>query len=100
MSDDARLLVVEHLSTTFATHHGPLAAVGDVSFELNRNETLGIVGESGSGKTVLARTIMGLQPRTNVEVTGSVLLNGHQMVGASEAEKRKYWGTEVAMVFQ
>jgi peptide/nickel transport system ATP-binding protein len=49
---------------------------------------------------VLARTIMGLQPRTNVTVSGSVLLNGHQMVGASEAEKRKYWGTEVAMVFQ
>ena len=49
---------------------------------------------------MLARTIMGLQPRSNVEVTGSVLLNGHQMVGVSEDEKRKSWGTEVAMVFQ
>ena len=59
---------------------------------LDKNETLGIVGESGSGKTVLARTIMGLQPRANVEVTGSVLLNGHQMVGVSEDEKRKILG--------
>jgi peptide/nickel transport system ATP-binding protein len=100
VSNAERLLVVEDLATTFATPTGPLAAVGGVSLSLGRNETLGIVGESGSGKTVLARTIMGLQPRTNVTVTGSVLLNGHQMVGASEDEKRKYWGTEVAMVFQ
>jgi peptide/nickel transport system ATP-binding protein len=49
---------------------------------------------------VLSRTIMGLQPRHNVTVTGSVLLNGHEMVGASENAKRKLWGTEVAMVFQ
>ncbi len=95
-----KLLVVKDLATTFNTSAGPLPAVGGVSFDLNKNETLGIVGESGSGKTVLARTIMGLQPRTNVAVTGSVLLNGHEMVGVSEAEKRKYWGTEVAMVFQ
>jgi len=100
VSDAERLLVVEDLATTFETATGPLAAVGGVSLTLDKNETLGIVGESGSGKTVLARTIMGLQPRTNVTVTGSVLLNGHQMVGVSEAEKRKYWGTEVAMVFQ
>jgi peptide/nickel transport system ATP-binding protein len=95
-----KLLVVNNLTTTFATLAGPLTAVGNVSFELNTNETLGIVGESGSGKTVLSRTIMGLQPRHNVTVTGSVLLNGHEMVGASENAKRKLWGTEVAMVFQ
>jgi peptide/nickel transport system ATP-binding protein len=67
---------------------------------LGNNETIGVVGESGSGKTVLARTIMGLQPRTNVTVTGSVLLEGHEMVGVSEDEKRALWGTEVAMIFQ
>jgi peptide/nickel transport system ATP-binding protein len=92
--------VVKDLTTTFATLAGPLTAVGGVSFDLEKNETMGIVGESGSGKTVLSRTIMGLQQRTNVTVTGSVLLNGKQIVGASENEKRKLWGTEVAMVFQ
>jgi peptide/nickel transport system ATP-binding protein len=101
MSEEtAKLLVVRDLTTTFATLGGPLPAVAGVSFDLNKNETLGIVGESGSGKTVLSRTIMGLQQRTNVTVTGSVLLNGHEMVGASEKEKRTLWGTEVAMVFQ
>jgi len=98
--NDNTLLVVKDLHTTFDTPRGPLAAVGGVSFELEQNETLGIVGESGSGKTVLSRTIMGLQPRSNVEVTGSVLLNGFEVVGASEKEKRDIWGLEVAMVFQ
>lgn len=95
-----QLLVVKDLATTFQTATGPLPAVGGVSFELGQNETLGIVGESGSGKTVLSRTIMGLQPRTNVEVTGSVQLNGFEVVGAREEAKRAIWGTEVAMVFQ
>jgi len=98
MSD--ALLVVKDLAATFHTAAGPLPAVGGVSFELEKNETLGIVGESGSGKTVLARTIMGLQPRTNVTITGSVLLNGVQTVGASEDEMRRLWSTEVSMVFQ
>jgi peptide/nickel transport system ATP-binding protein len=100
VSDTPKLLQVRDLATTFATAGGPLPAVGGVSFDLMQNETLGIVGESGSGKTVLSRTIMGLQQRTNVTVTGSVLLNGNEMVGASEDFKRNLWGTEVAMIFQ
>ncbi len=95
-----RLLEVTDLRTTFRTVAGAVPAVGGVSFDLQGNETLAIVGESGSGKTVLGRTIMGLQPRTNVDVTGSVLLNGHQVVGASERTMRTMWATEVAMVFQ
>ncbi len=100
MSEGSTLLVVKDLTTTFQTPAGPLPAVGGVSFSLDANETLGIVGESGSGKTVLSRTIMGLQPRRNVDVGGSVLLNGFEVVGASEQAKRAIWGLEVAMVFQ
>jgi peptide/nickel transport system ATP-binding protein len=99
VSDD-KLLVVTDLTTTFATAGGDLTAVNHVSFDLARNETLGIVGESGSGKTVLSRTIMGLQPRVNTTVTGSSIIDGFEVVGASENDKRTIWGTEVAMVFQ
>ena len=99
MSGD-KLLVVKDLTTTFATAGGDLPAVAGVSFDLARNETLGIVGESGSGKTVLSRTIMGLQPRVNTTVTGSSIIDGFEVVGASENDKRTIWGTEVAMVFQ
>ena len=94
------LLNVQDLRTVFKTAAGDLPAVGGVSFELNENESLGIVGESGSGKTVLARSIMGIQPRVNTTVSGSVLLNDHQMVGATDDEKRHIWGTDVSMIFQ
>ena len=100
MSNVDKLLVVRNLTTTFDTASGPLVAVGDVSIDLDANETLGIVGESGSGKTVLSRTIMGLQPRSRVSVTGSVLVNGFEVVGASEVRKREIWGLTVAMIFQ
>jgi peptide/nickel transport system ATP-binding protein len=100
VSENEELLVVKDLHTTFTTPSGPLAAVGGVTFTMNRNETLGIVGESGSGKTVLSRTIMGLQPRLNVTVEGSSRLNGFEVVGASEKAKRAIWGLEVAMIFQ
>jgi oligopeptide/dipeptide ABC transporter ATP-binding protein len=94
------LLEVKNLSTTFNTQRGDLCAVADVSFHLGRDETLGIVGESGSGKTVLTRTIMGLQPRRNVTVEGSVLLNGFEVINAPEGALRKIWGRDVAMIFQ
>ncbi len=99
-NETKNIVEVENLSTTFHTSRGDLPAVGGVSFTLKENETLGVVGESGSGKTVLSRTIMGLQPRTNVTVSGSALLDGHQIVNAKEADLRKIWGTTVAMVFQ
>ncbi len=94
------LLRVREVTTTFDTPTGPLTAVDAVSFDLAAHESLGVVGESGSGKTVLSRTIMGLQPRRGVSVTGSVLLNGTEVVGASERAKRELWGRQVAMVFQ
>jgi peptide/nickel transport system ATP-binding protein len=97
---DPELLQVDELSTVFTTPRGQLAAVDKVSFHVGRNETIGIVGESGSGKTVLSRTVMGLQPRYGVTVSGSILLDGHQIVGADDREKRELWGKEVAMIFQ
>ena len=99
MSDET-LLRVREVTTTFDTPQGRLTAVDAVSFDLGAHESLGVVGESGSGKTVLSRTIMGLQPRRGVGVTGSVLLNGIEVVGATEEAKRELWGRQVAMVFQ
>ena len=96
----APLLTVENLKTSFRTPRGRVRAVDGVSFSLQRGRTLGIVGESGSGKTVLSRTIMGLLPRRNVEVTGKVTYQGRDITGASAQVMRGVWGTEMAMVFQ
>jgi peptide/nickel transport system ATP-binding protein len=97
---DGHLLVVDDLRTRFRTERGTVRAVDGVSFSLDRGRTLGIVGESGSGKTVLSRTIMGLLPARNVEVTGSVRYEGRDITGAPNSVMRAIWGTEMAMVFQ
>jgi len=94
------LLRVKDLRTTFSTPRGSLTAVDGVSFELGRGETLGIVGESGSGKTVLARSVMGLLPRSNTTQAGSILFEQTEIVGAQEATLREIWGAKIAMVFQ
>ncbi|MBA2280640.1 MAG: ABC transporter ATP-binding protein [Acidimicrobiia bacterium] len=98
--DQGTLLVVEDLRTAFRTPRGRVKAVDGVSFSLDRGKTLGVVGESGSGKTVLARSIMGLLPKRNVEVSGRVTYEDRDITGASPAVMRHVWGTEMAMVFQ
>ena len=100
VASESVLLSVRDLTTTFATNAGPLRAVDGVSFDLGREEVLGVVGESGSGKTVLSRTIIGLLARSRVTVSGSVRLDGVEIVGASENAMRQLWSTRVAMVFQ
>jgi peptide/nickel transport system ATP-binding protein len=95
----APLLEVVDLSTQFSTSRGLLKAVDNVSFTLERGETIGIVGESGSGKSVLVRTIMNLLPRT-ATVTGTVRFDGRDVNALSRQERKHFWGTQMAMVFQ
>src|SRR4051794_26393584 len=93
------LLRVEHLTTTFPTSRGKLRAVDDVSFELDQGETIGIVGESGSGKSVLVRSVMNLLPRT-ASVQGEVYFEGRDVRSLPKADRKHFWGPEIAMVFQ
>ncbi len=98
--ESGHLLEVTELSTSFRTDRGLVRAVTDVSLVLDRGKTLGIVGESGSGKSVLSRSIMGLLPGRNVERSGSVRFEGHEIAGLNAKDMRAYWGDEMAMVFQ
>jgi peptide/nickel transport system ATP-binding protein len=74
-------------------------AVDGVSFVLADGEILAIVGESGSGKTVTARALLGLLP-PNAEVSGTVVVDGHDVSNASPAQLRSMRGSSAAMVFQ
>lgn len=74
-------------------------AVDDLSFTLGEQERLGIIGASGSGKSVTALAMIGLLPET-AHVTGSIRLNGRELVGAPEKELRKLRGNDVSMIFQ
>jgi oligopeptide/dipeptide ABC transporter ATP-binding protein len=93
------LLEVRDLSVTFATNRGTARVVRKLSYSVDHTETLAIIGESGSGKTVSARAVMGLLPPA-AKVTGSIKLNGQELVGLREHEMRRYRGGDVAMVFQ
>lgn len=93
------LVQVEGLSTSFATERGVVRAVDGVDLTISRGRSLGIVGESGSGKTVLSRSIMGLLPSSAIR-SGSVRYDGNELIGLSLGDMRRFWGREMAMVFQ
>jgi peptide/nickel transport system ATP-binding protein len=93
-------LEVTDLNTSFRTDDGIVQAVSGVSFELDKGRTLGVVGESGSGKSVTFLTVMGLLDARSAQVRGSVLLDGEEMLGASQSRLRQIRGRKVGMIFQ
>ena len=93
------LLEVSHLHVELRTHSGPAYAVRDVSFSLDRGDTLGLVGESGCGKSMTAMALMGLLPE-NAELTGSIRFDGEELVFKSEHEMCAIRGNRVGMIFQ
>ncbi len=93
------LLNVEDLRVSFPVGGREVRAVDGVSFTIDPGRTLAIIGESGSGKTVCCRAIMGLLP-TGTAIGGSARLRGAELLGLSDAELRRYRGSEMAMVFQ
>jgi oligopeptide/dipeptide ABC transporter ATP-binding protein len=95
----AVLLDVRDLSVTFPTDRGTAHVVRGLSYRVNHAETLAIIGESGSGKTVSSRAVLGLLPPA-AKVTGSIRLNGRELIGLPEREMRRHRGGDMAMVFQ
>lgn len=104
--EEAKLLEVKNLVTTFKTERETLNAVNDVSFVLNAGETIGIVGESGSGKSVTSLSIMQLIPNPPGKVTGGEInykTKKNQKINIVELGTegtRQYRGNEIAMIFQ
>jgi peptide/nickel transport system ATP-binding protein len=94
------LLEVTDLTTRFRTDDGIVKAVSGVNFSLDRGQTLGVVGESGSGKSVTFLTLMGLVDRRHAQVSGSVLFDGQEILGASGSRLQKIRGQRIGMIFQ
>ena len=94
-----KVLEIRDLHVTFDTPSGELEAVRGVDLDVEEGELLGVVGESGSGKSVSFLATMGLLP-SRARVTGSVLLAGQQLIGASPKQMRAVRGRLLSMIFQ
>ena len=94
------LLEVKDLHTSFFTDAGEVRAVNGVSFNLERGKILGIVGESGSGKSVTAYSIMQILAGTGKIVSGSIKLDGQELVGAGENVMKDVRGNKISIIFQ
>ena len=94
-------LEVDGLTTWFYTRRGIVKAVDNVSFSVRRGETLAIVGESGCGKSITALSVIRLIPTPPGRiVSGSVKLNGVDLIQLDEATMRDVRGNQISMIFQ
>lgn len=94
------VLEVKNLETTFHTNAGPVRAVNNVSYKIDRGQTLGIVGESGCGKSVTSYSLMRLIEKPGKITNGQVLLNGRDLLKLNENSMEEVRGGEMAMIFQ
>ncbi|MCM2438901.1 ABC transporter ATP-binding protein [Agrobacterium vitis] len=104
VQDDAskagKLLSVRRLTVGLPPGMDRRYAVEDMSFDLKAGEILCIIGESGSGKSVTANATMGLLAQSLHIVSGSIMLEGQELVGADDATLRALRGRVVSMIFQ
>jgi ABC-type microcin C transport system duplicated ATPase subunit YejF/ABC-type microcin C transport system permease subunit YejE len=97
----AALLAVSNLRVRFGHGAGAVDAVNGVSFSIRRGETLALVGESGSGKSVTALSILQLLPYPLAShPSGSIRLQGTELIGADAATLQGIRGDRIAMIFQ
>ena len=94
------LLEVSGLTLSYQVKQGEVRAVDDVSFGLDRGQSLGLVGESGCGKSSIATCLMRLLPDNARVVNGEVLLEGRDLLQLSDEEIQGFRWKRIAMVFQ
>jgi len=95
------LLNVKNLSTHFYTPNGVIKAVDNISFDLNKGETLALVGESGCGKSVTAMSILNLIPNPPGKIiNGEIIFENRDILKLNSKEIRQIRGNRIAIIFQ
>src|SRR5688500_8564664 len=93
-------LSVRDLTVALPKDMERLHAVENISFDLKRGQILCIIGESGSGKSVTANAVMGLLPKTIRISSGTIQLDGENIIGMAPDKLRSLRGRVVSMIFQ
>ena len=94
------IISVKNLIISFRTNNGTVKAVRDVSFDIEKGETLAIVGESGSGKSVTMRAVMGILAGNSIVEGGEILFDGMDLLKIPEEDFHHLRGNKISMIFQ
>lgn len=94
------ILEVKDLKTYFYTRMGTIKAVDNVSFELEKGETLGLAGESGCGKTTTCLSIMRMIQSPGKTIDGEILFKSEDLLKMKKKALQKIRGKHIAMIFQ
>ena len=94
------VLNVQNLHAVFRINKKEYEVLHDISFSVRRNETVCVVGESGCGKSVTTLCVMGLLPKNGRITSGSIQLDGSELIGLPASEVRKFRGSKMGMIFQ
>ncbi|MDE5591107.1 MAG: ATP-binding cassette domain-containing protein [Acetatifactor sp.] len=100
MENFEKKIIVKNLKISFRTQGGKVQAIRDISFDLNKGETLALVGESGSGKSVTNRAIIGILAGNAIVESGEIIYDGQDLLKVEEEEFHKIRGDRIAMIFQ
>ncbi|GAH38681.1 unnamed protein product [marine sediment metagenome] len=98
--DSEVLIEVKNLTTYFYTEEGVVKAVDGVSFDIFKDEVLGLVGETGCGKSVTALSILRLVRTPGKIVSGSINFQGINLLELPKEVMRKQRGKNITMIFQ
>jgi oligopeptide/dipeptide ABC transporter ATP-binding protein len=96
----ASVLLIDNLSVEFATSHGVLRALRNISLKVGKGEVVGIVGESGCGKSTLVNAVLGLLATNGRIASGRISFKGTDLVKLSEPELNRIRGNRMSVVFQ
>ena len=100
-NENEHFLEVKDLTVYYTVAKVDTKAVNNVSFTLERGETLGLVGETGAGKTTIAKAILGILPKPPARlIGGSIDFEGKTLTSLPENEMLKIRGDKIAMIFQ
>ncbi|MDG1791994.1 MAG: ABC transporter ATP-binding protein [Flavobacteriaceae bacterium] len=94
--NDSKLLSIKNLTINI----GDQIILSNVSFDLKKNEVLGLVGESGSGKSFTALSVLDLINIKNLKTEGQIIFDGKELSKLSNKEYQKIRGKEISIIFQ